>query len=100
MSRAIDGLDDDQSRTVLKGLLEWSGVDQFGQRDPDEVVGRLLSKLRGGDNSAALTRGMELISDLAGINGEPAPSLAALRSVVAEAGADTLPWTGLRSSSN
>ncbi len=89
LSRAIDGLDDDQSRTVLKGLLEWSGVDQFGQRDPDEVVGRLLSKLRGGDNSAALTRGMELISDLAGINGEPAPSLAALRSVVAEAGADT-----------
>ena len=89
LSRAIDGLDDHQSRTVLKGLLEWSGVDQFGQRDPDEVVDRLLRKLRGGDNSDALTRGMELISDLAGINGDPAPSLAALRSVVAEAGADT-----------
>ena len=89
LSRAIDGLDDDQSRTVLKGLLEWSGVDQFGQREPDEVVGRLMSKLRGGDNAAALTHGMELISDLAGINGDPRPSLDALRIVVAEAGADT-----------
>ena len=89
LSRAIDGLDDDQSRTVLRGLLEWSGVDQFGQRDPDEVVGRLLRKLRGGDSVAALTHGMELISDLAGINGKPGPSLTALRSVVTEAGADT-----------
>ena len=89
MSRAIDGLDDDQARTVLKGLLEWSGVEQFGQREPDEVVGRLLRKLRGGDSNAALTRGLELISDLAGITGEPWSSLTALRSVVADAGADT-----------
>ena len=89
LSRAIDGLDYEQSRTVLKGLLEWSGVDQFGQREPDEVVARLLRKLRGGDSNAALTRGLELISDLAGITGEPWPSLTALRSVVADAGADT-----------
>lgn len=89
LSRAIDGLDDNQSRTVLKGLLEWSGVDQFGQREPDEVVGRLLRKLRGGDSAAALTRGLELISDLAGISGDPWSSLTALRSVVADAGADT-----------
>ena len=89
LSRAIDGLDDNQSRTVLEGLLEWSGVDQFGQREPDEVVGRLLRKLRGGDSDAALTRGMELISDLAAISGDPWSSLTALRSVVADAGADT-----------
>jgi histidyl-tRNA synthetase len=89
LGRAIHGLDDNQSRRVLQGLLDWSAVDQFGQRAPDEVVDRLLRKLRGGDNVTTLSRALELISDLAGISGEPTASLAALRAVVAEARADT-----------
>lgn len=89
LSKAIDGLDDTQSQRVLQGLLDWSGVDQFGQRAPDEVVDRLLRKLRGGDSDAALTRALELVSDLARVHGAPVPSLTALRAVVAEAGANT-----------
>ena len=89
LSQAITGLDDNQSKRVLQGLLNWSAVDQFGQRGPDEVVDRLLRKLRGGDRVTTLSRALELISDMAGIRGEPLASLAALRAVVAEAGADT-----------
>ena len=88
LSQAIQGLDDSQSRKVLHGLLNWTAADQFGQREPDEVVDRLLRKLRGGDNLAVLERALNLISDLAGINGDTSASVAALRGVVAEAGAD------------
>ena len=88
LGQAIDGLDDAQSRKVLHGLLDWTAADQFGQRDPDDVVDRLLRKLRGGDDVAVLERALNLISDLAGISGEPAASVTALRNVVTEAGAD------------
>jgi histidyl-tRNA synthetase len=88
LGQAIDGLDDAQSRKVLHGLLDWTAADQFGQRDPDEVVERLLRKLRGGDDLAVLERALNLISDLAGISGEPSASVSALRSVIAEAGAN------------
>ena len=56
LGQAIDGLDDAQSRKVLHGLLDWTAADQFGQRDPDDVVDRLLRKLRGGDDVAVLER--------------------------------------------
>ncbi len=87
LSQAIQGLDDTQSRKVLHGLLNWTAADQFGQRDPDEVVERLLRKLRGGDDLAVLEKALNLISDLAGISGDPAASVAALRGVVTAAGA-------------
>jgi histidyl-tRNA synthetase len=87
LSQSIKGLDDHQSRKVLQGLLQWSAAGQLGQREPDEVVDRLLRKLRGGDDDNILRRALELISDLAGIRGEPGPSVAAARAVVRKAGA-------------
>lgn len=89
LSQAIEGLDDDQSRKVLHGLLQWSAADRLGQREPDEVVDRLLRKLRGGDDVDTLRRALELTADLAGICGEPEVAVAGVRGVVREAGADT-----------
>ena len=88
LSAAIAGLDETQARNVLQGILQWTAVDQLGQRNPGEVVERLLRKLRGSDDIQKLQRGLELIADLVSIQGEPPAALEAAREVVRQAGAD------------
>jgi hypothetical protein len=88
LSAAIEGLSDTEARKVLRGLLQWTAVDQLGQRNPEEVVERLLRKLRGSDNIGTLQRGLELIAELAAIHGEPGAAIEAARAVVRQAGAD------------
>ena len=88
LSRAIAGLDEAQARVVLRGLLQWGGSTQLGQRQPEEVVDRLLRKLRGLDTEANLRRGLELACDLAAVRGSPSDALDAAAAVVKAAGAD------------
>ena len=88
LRQAIQGLDDAQARSVLLGLLQWNSADQLGQRTPEEVVERLLRKIRGTDSEAKLRQGLELASDLAVIKGEPGPALEAVRKALASAGAN------------
>ena len=91
LAPAIAGLDDDQARSVLHGFLGWNGSDllQLGQRDPDEVVERLLRKLRGSDDPAELERALHLAHALAGIRGQPADAVSRARETLACAGADS-----------
>ena len=91
LSQAIAGLDEAEARVVLNGLLQWGGSPQMGQRQPDEVVDRLLRKLRDLDTEANLRRGLELASDLASVRGSPADALNAAAAVVKAAGADGAP---------
>jgi len=91
LGQAVEGLDDDRARVVLRGLLQWSAVDQLGQRNPDEIVDRLLRKLRGSDNEITLRRALELACDLAvagGQTGSPDETLEAAKTVVRAAGAN------------
>ncbi len=88
LGQAIEGLDDARARVVLRGLLQWGNADRLGQRNPDEVVDRLLRKLRRTDNEDTLRRGLELAADLAAIQGEPESALAAAGAVVKAAGAE------------
>ncbi len=86
---AVQGLEDSQARVVLRGLLRWSAADQLGQRNADEVVERLLRKLRGSDDDKTLQRGLELASDLAAVRGEPKAALGDAQAVIRAAGAET-----------
>ena len=95
LGRAVKELEDEQARRVLKGLMQWSASDQLGQRDPEEVVERLLRKVRGTDDESSLKRGLEVASDLAGVRGEPGSAMEAVRAVLRDAGADTTPWDRL-----
>lgn len=88
LRQAVKGLDDDQARSVLLGLLQWNSADQLGQRTPEEVVGRLLHKIRGTDSEDKLRQGLELASDLAAIKGQPPQALDAVKKVLASAGSD------------
>ncbi len=87
LSQAIAGLDESQARVVLRGLLQWGGSTQLGQRQPEEVVDRLLRKLRGLDTEANLRRGLELACDLAAVRGSPPAALDSAAAVVKAAAA-------------
>ena len=88
LRQAVQGLNDTQARTVLLGLLQWNSADQLGQRTPEEVVERLLRKIRGTDSEDKLRQGLVLASDLAVIRGEPEPALDSVRKTLASAGAN------------
>lgn len=88
---AVNGLPDGAARSVLAGFMRWntSADMPLGRRSPDEIVDRLLRKLRGGDESDAVERGLALAGQLAGVKGEPSHALPQAQSIVAAAGADT-----------
>ncbi len=88
---AVNGLPDGAARSVLTGFMRWntSADMPLGRRSPDEIVDRLLRKLRGGDASDAVERGLALAGQLAGVKGDPSSALSQAQSIVAAAGADT-----------
>lgn len=88
LRQAIQGLDDAQARSVLLGILQWNSADQLGQRSPEDVVERLLHKIRGTDNEDQLRHGLELACDLAAIKGEPGQALESVKKTLASAGAN------------
>lgn len=88
LRQAVQGLDDAQARSVLLGILQWNSADQLGQRTPEDVVERLLHKIRGTDNEDQLRHGLELASDLAAIKGEPGQALESVKKTLASAGAN------------
>ena len=88
---AVNGLPDGAARSVLAGFMRWntSADTILGRRSHDEIVDRLLRKLRGGDASDAVERGLALAGQLAGVKGDPSCALPQAQSIVAAAGADT-----------
>ena len=88
LRQTVQGLDDVQARSVLLGLLQWNSADQLGQRTPEDVVDRLLGKIRGADSEDKLRQGLELAADLAVIRGEPQRTLESVKKTLASAGAN------------
>ena len=88
LSQAVEGLDDSQARVVLQGLLDWNASDNFGQRTPHEVVGRLLRKVRKSDRDSEVKSALELAGALAQVNGKPGAALEAAKGLFRDAGLD------------
>ena len=89
LSQAVQGLDDDEARTVLLGVLRSNPLDQLGQRHPEEVVERLLRKIRRPDAEESLRFALESACDLALVRGEPADSLSRASGRLRTSGAGT-----------
>ena len=88
LSQAVQGLDDDEARSVLLGVLRSNPLDQLGQRKPEEVVERLLRKIRRPDAEEGLRLALSSVAALAQVRGTPAEALAGATSVLRRAGAD------------
>ena len=90
LAAAVADLPDDAARAVLSGFMRWNNSPDtpLGRRSPDEIVDRLLRKLRGGDASDAIERGLALAGQLAAVSGQPADALAQARAIVSACGAE------------
>ena len=88
LSQAVQGLDDDEARSVLLGVLRSNPLDQLGQRRPEDVVERLLRKIRRPDAEESLNLALSSAAELAQIRGRPAEALARASAVLRKASAD------------
>ena len=90
LAAAVADLPDDAARAVLSGFMHWNSSPDttLGRRSPDEIVDRLLRKLRGGDASDAIERGLALAGQLAGVSGQPADALQQAQAIVSASGAE------------
>ena len=88
LSQAVQGLDDDEARSVLLGVLRSNPLDQLGQRRPEEVVERLLRKIRRPDAEESLRLGLQAACELAQVRGNAATALDGASAALRKAGAD------------
>ena len=86
LSAAIRDMEEGEARQLLHGLLEWAEVGSLGQREPSEVVERLLRKFRGTDDPASLQRGLEMAYRLARVRGEPEGCLTEVEKLIESCG--------------
>jgi histidyl-tRNA synthetase len=79
----VAGLDDAQAETLLLHALRTIGVNlQFGTRPPEEIVGRLVRKLRRSDSQSQIERALAFLSELSMIEGAPAVALPAAQALL------------------
>lgn len=72
LNQLLRGLGDEQAQAVVRGLLAGMNIELTGSREPEEIVGRLLRKLRGADDRAPLERAVAFIETLGAVRGAPA----------------------------
>ena len=89
LSQAVHGLNDDDARNVLLGVLRSNPLDQLGQRRPEEVVERLLRKIRSPEAEESLRLSLHTACELAQVRGDAASALDGASATLRRAGADT-----------
>lgn len=75
-------LDPQTAKTALLGLLERLNIGLTGNREPDEIVERLLIKLQRQDQSSQIRNALDFVRELSQIKGEPAQVLIAGRDLL------------------
>ncbi len=86
---ATDGMNEEEARTTLLGLMK--GMEgEAGGRDREEIVARFLRKTGRGDDSALMEKGIQAISRLSAIRGNPSKAVAECRSLISDMGLSEL----------
>ncbi len=81
------GLDEEQARAWLLRTLQAMEIDlSTGTRSLEQVVARLLRKLRGRDEHAAIDRALDVLERLVAIQGPASQALPALAALLEEQG--------------
>jgi histidyl-tRNA synthetase len=91
------GLDDGQAATWLLSTLKAMQIElNTGTRTPEQVVGRLLRKLRRRDEQPALERAIGLLERLSALRGPGATALPAVAALLEQAGLRAAAYDELR----
>jgi len=88
----LDGLSEEQAQEAVLGLLRGAGFDLGGSdRSPEEIVERLLAKLRRPRVDFDIARAVAFVRRLIELRGEPTQVLADTRILLADYGLDDGP---------
>ena len=88
----LDGLSEEEARSTVLGLLRGAGVELGGSnRPPEEIVERLLIKLRRPRVDFDIAHALTFLRRLIALRGEPATVLANTRALLADYGLDDTP---------
>jgi len=91
------GLDEGQAAGWLLGMLDAMRIDlSTGTRDPQDVIARLLRKLRRGDPQPQIDRALDLLYRLGQLRGSPAEALPQVAALLAESGLESAAYAELR----
>jgi histidyl-tRNA synthetase len=92
-----DGVGDEEAAQLLLRVFQATQVDlASGTRSPDEIVGRLLRKLRRSDPQPQVDRALELLDQLCAIRGTAAEALPRLAALLQGAGIASPAYAELR----
>ncbi len=96
---AIAGLQDEQAKEMLHGFLEWSEglAPNLGQRAADDVVERLLRKLRSNDEKEKVHETLVEVSKLVNLEGDNEEVLDTAESLLETCPAATAALQSMRS---
>ena len=71
----------DAARELIDGMMSGSTASSMGRRTTDEVVGRLLRKVRTADRADRLEEALRMVGEVARTEGAPAEALERARSI-------------------
>ena len=77
----LAGLSEEAAQGFIQGALKGSMPSPVGRRTPDQIVGRLLRKLRYVDDPASFEAAVELVGSLARLEGPPTAVLEDAREI-------------------
>ncbi len=93
----LEGIDDRTAEGLLLHSLREIGVNlRFGTRPPEEIVGRLVRKLRRDDPQPRIDRAVAVLTELSGIHGPAEVAIAQAEALLAAAGLPTVALDELR----
>ena len=91
VTSVLVSLGPDAARELIDGMMSGSTASSMGRRTTDDVVGRLLRKVRTADRADRLEEALRVAGEVSRIEGEPADALEQARSIgVASARLDEL----------
>ena len=82
---ALAGLSEEAAQGFIQGALKGSMPSPVGRRTPDQIIGRLLRKLRYADDPGSFEAALESIASLGRLEGSPEAILSSARKITAAA---------------
>lgn len=85
------------TQMLIQAVLRESIASPVGRRTPEQIVSRLLRKVRADDDPGKLRAALELLRELAGTGGDPQAATSSARRLVARRGLSAAPLDELDS---
>jgi histidyl-tRNA synthetase len=93
----FQGMTKEDAKQAILSLLESLNIGLGGNREPNEIAERLLTKLKRQNQTPQISQAINFISDIAQLRGEPQQVLAAGSKLLANYGLDASPLQELHS---